>query len=46
MSLLLMIVFILLINFVGSYYFKRFDLTTEKRYTCRIHQTVIAEPQR
>jgi len=33
MSLLLMIVFILLINFVGSYYFKRFDLTSEKRYT-------------
>src|ERR1700741_5553955 len=24
---------IVMINFIGSYYFKRFDLTTEKRYT-------------
>jgi len=33
MSLLLTIVIVLLVNFVGSFYFKRFDLTSEKRYT-------------
>lgn len=31
--LLLLIAIVVLINFVGSFYFKRFDLTTEKRYT-------------
>jgi ABC-2 type transport system permease protein len=31
--LLVVIVIILLINFLGSFYFKRFDLTSEKRYT-------------
>jgi len=28
-----LIVIVLLINFLGSFYFKRFDLTAEKRYT-------------
>ena len=32
-SLVLMVIGILLLNFVGSFYFKRFDLTSEKRYT-------------
>ncbi|WP_317898147.1 gliding motility-associated ABC transporter substrate-binding protein GldG [Aurantibacillus circumpalustris] len=32
-SLAAVIVIILLFNFVGSFYFERFDLTTEKRYT-------------
>ncbi len=32
-SLALLVVIIILLNFVGSFYFKRFDLTTEKRYT-------------
>jgi ABC-2 type transport system permease protein len=31
--LVLAVVVILLINFVGSFFFKRFDLTSEKRYT-------------
>ena len=30
---LMVIVILLLINFVASFLFKRFDLTTEKRYT-------------
>lgn len=33
MKLLVMVVIVLLVNFVGSYYFRRFDLTSEKRYT-------------
>lgn len=32
-ALIILIVIICLLNFVGSYFFKRFDLTTEKRYT-------------
>lgn len=32
-SLLLLVAIIILLNFIGSFYFKRFDLTTEKRYT-------------
>lgn len=32
-SLLILIAIIILINFINSFYFKRFDLTTEKRYT-------------
>src|SRR3954469_6435130 len=32
-SLIFLFLIIVLINFVGSYYFKRFDLTSEKRYT-------------
>jgi len=32
-SLLILIVIIVLVNFIGSYFFKRFDLTSEKRYT-------------
>ncbi|MDI1353699.1 MAG: gliding motility-associated ABC transporter substrate-binding protein GldG [bacterium] len=32
-ALLSLIVILILLNFVGSYYFKRFDLTSEKRYT-------------
>jgi len=32
-SLLMLVVIIVLLNFVGSFYFKRFDLTSEKRYT-------------
>jgi ABC-2 type transport system permease protein len=31
--LLAMIIIVVLLNFVGSFYFKRFDLTSEKRYT-------------
>lgn len=31
--LAVLILIVLLINFVGTFYFKRFDLTTEKRYT-------------
>ena len=31
--LLVLVAVILLINFIGSFYFKRFDLTSEKRYT-------------
>ncbi|MCW3075450.1 MAG: Gliding motility-associated transporter substrate-binding protein GldG, partial [Bacteroidetes bacterium] len=31
--LFVLLVIILLFNFIGSFYFKRFDLTTEKRYT-------------
>ncbi|NBQ48157.1 MAG: hypothetical protein EBU33_06865, partial [Sphingobacteriia bacterium] len=33
LSLLSWAVIILLANFIGSYAFKRFDLTSEKRYT-------------
>jgi ABC-2 type transport system permease protein len=32
-SLLILIAIIILVNFVGSGFFKRFDLTSEKRYT-------------
>lgn len=32
-SLIILIAIIILSNFVGSFYFKRFDLTSEKRYT-------------
>lgn len=32
-NLVLTIAAIVMINFIGAYYFKRFDLTTEKRYT-------------
>lgn len=32
-SLLLLVAIIVMINFAGSWYFKRFDLTSEKRYT-------------
>ena len=32
-SLVLLIAIVLLLNFVGSFFFERFDLTTEKRYT-------------
>jgi ABC-2 type transport system permease protein len=32
-ALLALMAIIVLINFVGSFYFKRFDLTSEKRYT-------------
>lgn len=32
-SLIILVAIIILLNFVGSYYFQRFDLTTEKRYT-------------
>lgn len=32
-SLAILIAIIILLNFVGSYYFERFDLTSEKRYT-------------
>ena len=32
-SLVILIVIVVLLNFVGSFYFKRFDLTSEKRYT-------------
>lgn len=33
MSLFVLIAIVVLINFIGSFYFKRFDLTSEKRYT-------------
>lgn len=33
MMLFVLIAIVLLINFLGSFYFKRFDLTTEKRFT-------------
>ncbi len=33
MRLLVLATIIVLINFVGSYFFRRFDLTSEKRYT-------------
>ena len=33
LSLLVLCVIILLLNFIGAFYFKRFDLTSEKRYT-------------
>jgi gliding-associated putative ABC transporter substrate-binding component GldG len=33
LSLLILIGIVVLINFIGSFYFKRFDLTSEKRYT-------------
>ena len=32
-SLAVLIAIVILLNFVGSFYFKRFDLTSEKRYT-------------
>lgn len=32
-SLIVLIAIILLLNFVGAFFFKRFDLTSEKRYT-------------
>jgi ABC-2 type transport system permease protein len=32
-TLLVLLVIIILANFTGSFYFKRFDLTSEKRYT-------------
>jgi ABC-2 type transport system permease protein len=32
-TLLLVIAAIIMINFIGTYFFKRFDLTSEKRYT-------------
>ncbi|HEY1037994.1 MAG TPA: gliding motility-associated ABC transporter substrate-binding protein GldG, partial [Bacteroidia bacterium] len=32
-NLIITIAAIVMINFIGAYYFKRFDLTTEKRYT-------------
>ena len=32
-SLLILIGIVVLINFIGSFYFKRFDVTSEKRYT-------------
>lgn len=32
-TLLMLLVIIFLLNYVGTYFFKRFDLTTEKRYT-------------
>lgn len=32
-SLLILAAIVILLNFVGSFYFKRFDLTSEKRYT-------------
>jgi len=31
--LLVVLMIIILLNFVGTFLFKRFDLTTEKRYT-------------
>jgi ABC-2 type transport system permease protein len=33
MTIFVLIAIVVLINFVGSFYFKRFDLTSEKRYT-------------
>ncbi|MBA3680274.1 MAG: gliding motility-associated ABC transporter substrate-binding protein GldG [Bacteroidetes bacterium] len=33
MSLCILLGIVVLINFIGSFYFKRFDLTSEKRYT-------------
>jgi ABC-2 type transport system permease protein len=33
LSLLILMCIIVLVNFLGSYFFKRFDLTSEKRYT-------------
>jgi ABC-2 type transport system permease protein len=32
-TLVALIAIVLLVNFIGSFYFKRFDLTSEKRYT-------------
>jgi ABC-2 type transport system permease protein len=32
-ALIILVAIIFLLNFVGSYFFKRFDLTSEKRYT-------------
>lgn len=32
-SLVILLVIVVLLNFVGSFFFKRFDLTSEKRYT-------------
>ncbi|MFL5752771.1 MAG: gliding motility-associated ABC transporter substrate-binding protein GldG [Bacteroidia bacterium] len=32
-TLVMLVLIILLLNFVGTYFFKRFDLTSEKRYT-------------
>ncbi|MDO9001458.1 MAG: gliding motility-associated ABC transporter substrate-binding protein GldG [Bacteroidota bacterium] len=32
-SLFVLIAIVILVNFIGSFYFKRFDLTSEKRYT-------------
>ena len=32
-SLFFLLVIVVLLNFIGFYYFKRFDLTSEKRYT-------------
>ncbi len=33
MSLIVLLAIIVLVNFIGTFYFKRFDLTSEKRYT-------------
>ena len=33
LSLVILLAIVILLNFIGAFYFKRFDLTSEKRYT-------------